>query len=140
MFKKTRERIKKLEQDHESIHKVVQHFDANKDRYIFGAGGATITFVVMKKFGGQPLIDASQNVRQNAKNQALINWKPEINQIALVKRACPEPIPVLDTLTGESYASLRRAAKITGETLSTISKDAHGLQERFALLPESVLA
>jgi len=63
------------------------------------------------------------------------------NVITVLERcACPEPIPVLDKLTGESYRSITRAAKVTGKTAAEISKDLHGVVERFEKLPNSVFA
>jgi hypothetical protein len=120
--------------------KVKRHLKDNKKVYFVGAGclavGASIGgAVVFRRFGGFPL-----EISQTAKNQALINWKPEITQIALVKKCCPDPIPVLDKLTGKPHESIRGAAKATGETIHAIRKDVHGLAERFEELPKSVFA
>src|SRR3954469_8272172 len=94
--------------------KVKNHLKENKRVYAAAVGGITVgasvaTAIVFRRFGSFPV-----EISQTAKNTALIVWKPETNQIALVKEACPDPIPVLDKLTGESYRSLTRAAKITG--------------------------
>jgi hypothetical protein len=120
--------------------KVKKHLKENKKIYLAAGGGMAVgasvaTAVILRRFDGFPL-----EISQTAKNTALIVWKPEINQIALVKKACPDPIPVLDKLTGEAYPSLRRAVEVTGETLSSISKDAQGAQDRFERLPDSVFA
>lgn len=120
--------------------KFKKHLKENQKVYLAAGGGMAVgasvaTAVVLNRLGGFPL-----EISQTAKNTALLVWKPEINQIALVKKACSEPIPVLDKLTGESYPSLRRAVEVTGETLSSISKDAQGVQERFERLPDSVFA
>lgn len=120
--------------------KVKQHLKDNKKVYLVGAGGVAVgaaaaTAVVMAQYGGFPL-----EVSQTAKNTALIVWKPKVTQIALVKNACPDPIPVMDKLTGESYCSMRRAAAVTKMAYDAVRKDANGVQERFVTLPDSVFA
>ena len=122
------------------MQRVKQHLKENKKVYAVGTGclmvGASIGgAAVFKHFGGFPL-----EISQVAKNQALINWKPEITQVALVKKCCPDPIPVRDLLTGKDYPSLRDAVRSTGETLASISKDAQGDQTRWLRLPDSVFA
>lgn len=122
------------------LDRIKRHLKDNKKVYLVGAGGVVVgasmtTVVAMARYGGLPI-----EISQTAKNTALVIWKPEITQVALVRKACPDPIPVLDKLTGEAYSSLTRAAKVTGTNLSEISKDAQGLQERFERLPDSVFA
>lgn len=120
--------------------KVKQHLRDNKKTYLAASSGVVVgaavtTMVAIHRFGGFPL-----EISQTAKNTALVVWKPEINQIALVKKACPDPIPVLDKLTGEPYGSINRAAKVTDMAYAAIREDVHGAQERFARLPDSVFA
>src|SRR3954466_4419334 len=88
-----------------------QHLKDNKTIYLVGGGCLMVGTliggaVVFRRFGGFPL-----EISQTAKNQALINWKPEITQVALIKKYCPDPIPVLDKSTGRAYESIRAAAK-----------------------------
>jgi hypothetical protein len=114
------------------------HIREHKTVYVAATTGAVVgsaitAAVVITKLGGLPV-----DVSMVAKNQALIVWKPEITQIALVRNACPTPIPVLDKVTGHAYESLRAAAKTTGETLAKISADAQGDQLRWEQLPDSV--
>jgi len=126
--------------DRTKIERVKQHLQENKKVYLVGAGclavGSSVTATtILLRLNGLPL-----EIQQKAKNTALIIWKPKITQIALVKRACREPIPVLDKLTGEPYPSINRAAAVVGKNAREIAQDIHGLQERFAALPNSVFA
>ncbi len=118
--------------------KIKRHFRENKIAYIAAGTGAAIsaavtTIVIFHRFGGFPV-----EVSQTAKNTALVIWKPEITQVALVKKCCPDPIPVRDKLTGMDYPSIRNAAKATKETIYAIRNDVHGLADRFEELPDSV--
>ena len=138
MFDKYKDRFAKLEEDHESIRKVKQHVEDNKIYYIAGASG--LTCLLVGGFGGAAL--GKTDIKQTVDSLKLIHiqYKSPNTNIALVKQACPDPIPVLDKMTGESYRSITRAAKITGENFANISKDAQGLQKRFEQLPDSVFA
>ncbi len=120
--------------------KVKTHLQENKKYYIVGAGGVVVGASLATTFGLHRVGSFPVDINQTIKNTALIVWKPQNTNIALVKKACPDPIPVLDKLTGEGYSSLNRAAKVTGKTIRYISNDAQGLQERFERLPDSVFA
>src|SRR3954463_16276029 len=101
-----------------------QHLKDNKTIYLVGGGCLVVGTliggaVVFRRFGGFPL-----EISQTAKNQALINWKPEITQVALIKKCCPDPIPVRDLLTGMDYPSISEAVRKTGTTFASITKDA----------------
>lgn len=138
MFDKYKERFDKLEEDHESVRKIKQHVEKNKLYYIAGASG--LSCLIVGGFGGAAL--GKTDVKQVVDSMKLIHIQyksPNVN-IALVKQACPDPIPVLDKMTGIPYPSIRRAAKITGMTPNEISKDLHGLADRFEALPDSVFA
>lgn len=119
--------------------KVKNHLRENKRVYAAAVSGvvagSTVVGVIMLRHAGFPL-----EINQTAKNTALIVWKPTTTQVAMVKKACPDPIPVRDKLTGMDYPSLNQAAKGTGELIRKISEDAQGLQERFERLPDSVFA
>ena len=126
--------------DPSRIQKIKQHLKDNKKAYFIGVGGVVLgasvaTGLTLFRVGRVPL-----EVNQSASNTALIVWKPKTTQIALVKKACMDPIPVLDKLTGEAYASINRAAKATGETVRSVSLDAQGASTRFERLPETVFA
>src|SRR3954470_1735942 len=121
----------------QTVEAVKDHFRRNKKFYLIGAGGAAIGATGMFVVGGGPsevkqIVDSFKIVHIQYKS-------PNVN-IALVKKTCPDPIPVLDKLTGEAYPSLRRTAAITGDSLTSISKDAQGLQLRYEALPTSVFA
>jgi hypothetical protein len=124
----------------EKTERVKQHLKDNKKVYLVGAGCLTIGTsiggaIVYRQLGGIPL-----EIRQTAKNRAVINWKPHITQVALVKKCCPDPIPVRDLVTGMDYPSISEAVRKTGETFSSITKDAQGDQIRWLRLPDSVFA
>lgn len=120
--------------------KIKRHLKENKKTYLAAVGGVAVgasvtTVMIFHRFGGFPV-----EISQTAKNTALIVWKPQNTNITLVKRCCPDPIPVLDKDTGETYASLRRAAEMTKMAYEVVRKDANGAQERFERLPDSVFA
>lgn len=120
--------------------KIKQHLQDNKKIYLISVGsaltGASVaTLVVLTHTKSWPL-----EVSQTAKNTALLVWKPEIHQIALVKNACPDPIPVLDKLTGIPYPSINNARKVTGLAFKAIRDDAFGDQKRWERLSNSIFA
>lgn len=129
-----------MEDKSSKFEKVKQHLKENKKVYLAAGGGmlvgGTVVGVVMLRHAGFQVPE----IQQTAKNTALIVWKSPPTNITLVKEACPDPIPVLDKATGEPYRSIRRAAKVTGETIHAIRKDVHGPQTRFEELPDSVFA
>jgi len=129
-----------MEDELTRFEKVKQHLRENKKVYLVGAGcltvGASIgSALVFRHLGGVPL-----EIRQSSKNTALVIWKPKITQVALVKKCCPDPIPVRDLLTGMDYPSISEAVRKTGSTFSSITKDAQGDQTRWLRLPDSVFA
>jgi hypothetical protein len=114
--------------------KVKQHLKDNKKVY-FAAGGGVVVGAVGVFFatgGHVTIVDGIKFIHIQYKS-------PNVN-VVLDRRACPDPIPVRDKLTGEAYSSINRAVKVTGETFKRISKDAHGSQERFERLPDAVFA
>jgi hypothetical protein len=119
---------------------VRQHLSDNKKVYLAAtggvvAGGTVVGVIALRHMGLQV-----PEIQQTAKNTALIVWKPTNTNIALVRRACPDPIPVLDKSTGEAYASINRAAAMTKTAYAAIRNDAHGAQERWERLSDSVFA
>jgi hypothetical protein len=129
----TRKQVMNNEQLKNKAAQVKRHLQDNKRVYLGVAGGTALGAVGMfaALHGGQ-MVDSMKLVHIQYKS-------PNIN-IALVRKACPEPIPVLDKLTGEAYPSLRRASTVTGNTLAAISNDAQGAQARFEMLPHTVFA
>lgn len=118
--------------------RIKQHVKEHKEAYIVGAScltvGASIGAVsLFVATGGHvQIVDSFKAVHIQYKS-------PNIN-VALVKMACPDPIPVLDKKTGIPYPSIRHAAKTLELTPNEISKDIHGAQEMFERLPDSVFA
>jgi len=73
MFDNFRERIKKLEEDHDNLRKIHQHVDKHKVAYVAGASGLgclVIGGTAGNIFGKKVAVSAI------AKNTALVNWKP----------------------------------------------------------------
>jgi hypothetical protein len=132
--KKFTERVK------EKAARVRQHVKDNRNVYLAAGGGVLVGGTVVGVVALRHMGFQVPEIQQTAKNTALVIWKPVNTNIVLVKQACPDPIPVLDKTTGESYRSLRRAVEATGKTLAEISKDAQGPQVRFERLPDSVFA
>jgi len=120
--------------------KCKQHLSRNKRVYAAATGGVvvggSIVGIVMLRNAGFQVPE----IQQNAKNTALIVWKSPPTNIALVRRACPDPIPVLDKSTGEAYGSINRAAEMTKTAYAAIRNDVHGAQDRWGRLPDSVFA
>jgi hypothetical protein len=65
MFDKTKERVKKFQEDHESVHKIIQHVEKNKNTYLTGAGCLGAGFV-FGKYYQRPIIIDFQPVINNA--------------------------------------------------------------------------
>jgi hypothetical protein len=120
--------------------RVKQHLKDNRQVYLAAAGGAVIGGTIVGAISLRRVGFQMPEIQQTAKNTALVVWKSPPTNIALVREACPDPIPVLDKMTGESYRSITRAMKMTGETIKSISKDVHGDQTRWERLPDSVFA
>ena len=118
--------------------KIQQHVQDNKVPYIVGITG--VSCLAVGGFGGAILGNVDTKLTVDSMKLIHIQYKSPNTNIALVKRACPDPIPVLDKMTGEPYRSIRRAAAATGRNIMDISKDAQGVQERFERLPDSVFA
>jgi hypothetical protein len=124
-----------LDKLNEQIDRAKQHLKNNKKLYIVGTG-----CLIAGGFAGG--IIGKTDVKQTVDSLKLIHiqYKSPNYNLALVKRECMPPMPVRDKMTGIPYPSLNVAAKHTGQTVRAISKDAHGLQEQFERLPDSVFA
>jgi hypothetical protein len=120
------------EEDRETTkyQKFKKHLKENKKVYLVGAGCLTAGYFLRPQVVN--VVDVF-NLKYKSPTTT------EITNIILSKRACPEPIPVRDKLTGEAYASIRRAAKVTGMHVVNIAKDVKGAQTRFERLPDYVL-
>lgn len=124
----------------EKAARIKQHVKDNRTTYLAAAGGAVIGGSIVGVIALRHMGLQMPEIQQTAKNTALIVWKPVNTNIALVREACPDPIPVRHKPTGEDFRSIRRAAEMTGTNAREISKDIHGLQELFERLPDSVFA
>src|SRR3982750_1353999 len=123
-----------LEDNSSKFEKFKQHLKDNQKVY-FAAGGGMVVGAVGVFFttgGHVTIVDGVKFIHLQYKS-------PNVN-IVLDRRACPDPIPVRDKLTGEAYASINRTAAMTKTAYAAIRNDAHGAQERFERLPDSVIA
>src|SRR3954470_6161276 len=123
-----------MDDDASKFEKFKQHLKDNKKVYFAASGGVVVGAVgVFLATGGHvTIVDGVKFIHLQYKS-------PNVN-IVLDRRACPDPIPVRDKVTGEAYASINRAAAMTKIAYAAIRSDAHGAQERFERLPESVFA
>ena len=113
--------------------KLIAHVERNKNTYMGVVGGFVVGGVVFHKAPQVKSIVDAYKIQINSPTTNMVSTN-------LQRKACPNPIPVRDKLTGEPYRSFNRAAKVTGEPISKISKDVHGFQERFERLPDAVFA
>lgn len=112
---------------------IKQHWQEHKREYITGASCLALGFFLSSKGTDVKSVVDAYKIQINSPTTNLVTT-------ALERRACPNPIPVRDKFTGEPYRSFNRAAKVTGEPISKIAKDVHGVQERFERLPDTVFA
>jgi hypothetical protein len=127
-----------LDKTKENCLRVKVHIKDHKVAYIAGATGLGCLIVG----GAVGVAIGRADTKQFVDSMKLVHIQyksPNIN-IALVKRACPDPIPVLDKTTGEAYASINRAAAMTKTAYAAIRNDAHGAQNRWERLSDSVFA
>lgn len=115
--------------------KVKRHLKENKKVYLAAGGGAIVgaAGLFLATGGHVTIVEAFKGVHIQYKS-------PNITLVELERRACPDPIPVRDKLTGEVYASINRAAAMTKTAYAAIRTDAHGTQNRWERLPDSVFA
>lgn len=117
------------------IAEMKQHVSENKKVYIASVGGVVVggVGVFIGSGGGIQFVDSLKLVH--------IQWKsPNVAVTVLERRGCREAIPVIWRKTGEPFASIRRAAEVSGETARDIAADVHGLGENFVRAPDSILA
>ena len=121
---------------HQRIVEAKQHLKDHKRDYTIGVTSLVVGGVGVCVFGNRgAIVQKSQNI-------ALLVWKPTTNQVQIVleRRACNEPMPVRYKLTGEPFASINRAAQVTGWNKGEIAADVKGVAEHFEKLPDSILA
>lgn len=106
MFDKYKERWAKFEEDHEAIHKVRIHFEKNGKIYLVGAGC----------LGAGYLFRGNSEQIVKARNFAGIAYRsPQTNLVVtqLTRRGHPGYM-IKCVNTGETFASIRRAAEAMG--------------------------
>lgn len=115
MFEKAKARIKKLEEDHESVHKVIQHVEENKTTYLLTAGAFSAGIIVR---GRAPEI--KQIIKP--KNLMGLGYKsPQImNTIVLPAKGDPGDV-VQNLRTMETYPSKGELARALGMDRSRVS-------------------
>lgn len=129
MFKKAKERIKKLEEDHESIRKAKAHVEKYQLVYA-AAGSSVITLVAVRTFGGPQVI-----VREAANLPAVINntvapvIAPVMNNIGNQQTNTfggPMTKMVKCLETGEIWETVTDAAEAAGTSLAYMSRHLNG--------------
>jgi hypothetical protein len=126
MFENIRARIKKLEEDHESIHKAKLHVE--KYQLVYAAAGSSVlTLVAVRTFGGPQVI-----VREAANLPAVINntVAPVFNNEnvgnQLVNNGGHMRKIVRCLETDELWPSMSKAAEAAGHSLTRMSDQIHG--------------
>lgn len=112
------------------IRRIKHHLEDHKVTYLTGAGCLATGYFLRPQVVN--IVDVCNFKYKSPTETTIIN--------ILERRACMDPIPVRDKLTGEIYASINRAATVTGATVRSISNDAQGAAERFERLSDEVLA
>lgn len=112
------------------LERIKQHLQENKKVYLVGAGCLGAGYFLRPQVVN--IVDVCNLKYKSPTTTTIIN--------VLERRACPDPIPVRDKVTGEIYASMRRAAAATQVAYDKIRKDVHGGQERFEELSDAVFA
>src|SRR3954462_7957903 len=105
------------EQKEGRLARAKRHLKENKKVYFAASGGMIVGAVgVFLATGGHvTIVDGVKFIHLQYKS-------PNVN-IVLDRRACPDPIPVRDKVTGEAYASINRAAAMTKIAYAAIRSD-----------------
>jgi hypothetical protein len=124
MFEKAKERIKKLEEDHESIHKVVQHVEDHKETYIIGAGCLTAGYFLR---GGTP--DVKQILKSHPRISGLAYKSSQTINNTVVQEMVRQGEPGKKTFWVEKqlwFPSRKLAAIASGISITSVSKVCDG--------------
>lgn len=133
MFDRTRERIQKLEEDHDNLRKVHAHVEKHKLVYACGATG--VGCLAVGVFGGAVFGgETAAKVIPKAKNIMLFGYKsPQtINQETIVNVAArgERGHVIIDAMTGNPVGtSIREAAKNEGMSRRTMQEVLRGVRE-----------
>ncbi len=125
MFDKTRERIQKLEEDHDSVRAAHQHFTTHREKYLV-VTAVGVTYVVTKRYGGSPdVVQSFTNSTDNvaivvnrSKNVEIINKYLNVRNYNAVPTRCVE--------TGMEWSSQVEAAEAMKIPQSVISQHING--------------
>jgi len=119
MFDRAKERIKKLEEDHESIRKAKAHVEKYQLVYA-AAGSSALTLVAVRVFGGPQVIvkDSAGPVFNNTVAPVMQNV---VNTIVLPAHGDPGDV-VQNLRTLETYASKGEMARELGIARAIVSK------------------
>lgn len=131
MFDNFKARMKKLEEDHESIHKVVQHVEEHKMAYVAGASGVGCLIIggtAGSIFGREVL------VKPIAKNAMLMGYKSPQSivqeTIVHVSAKGERGHVIIDAVTGVPVGrSLREAATNEGISRTALRETCRGLRD-----------
>lgn len=125
MFEKTKARIAKFEEDHDSLRKVHQHVTDNKLVYAV-VGTSAATFLVTKQFGGGP--DVIQSFTNSTDNVAtIINRSKNVDIVVKYLNTRNYNANACRCIeTGQKFASQEEAAEAFNMASSILSKHLNG--------------
>jgi hypothetical protein len=127
MFDKTRERIAHLEETNETFRKVATHIRTNKKVYL-GVGGGLAAGVILSNRADLKQTIGSFNLmyKSTATNIVITN---------IVRRGHPG-YKIVNNITGEVAASIRRMAEMDGRSRTFIKANAKGDNPIYTILGE----
>jgi hypothetical protein len=96
MFEKAKERVAKLEEDHESLRKVHQHVEKYQTVYA-AVGGSAITLVAVKLFGKPQVIVKGAESLPSLINAPVFNNMPVISTVVNNAGHCTKVVQDLET-------------------------------------------
>jgi hypothetical protein len=130
MFDKYKDRFKKFEEDHESVHKVIQHVEDHKIAYIAGASG--VSCLIIGGVAGMK-IGPDTAIKPIAKNVMLLGYKsPQTIKQEIVHIAArgDRGHVIIDAITGNVVGrSQNEAAILEGISRNSLRNNVAGLTE-----------
>lgn len=127
MFEKTKARVAKLEETNETFRRVSTHVKEHKNTYL-GVGGGAVAGIVISHRSGLKQTIGSFNImyRSTATNIVVTN---------VTRRGHPG-YKIVNNVTGEAAASIRRMAELDGRSRSFIKANTDGESPIYTILGE----
>jgi hypothetical protein len=127
MFDKYKARFKKFEEDHESVHKGIQHVEKNKTVYA-AIGGSALTFAGVKAFGRTP--ELKQILKSNPSISGIAYKSSQVINNTIVQEMVRQGEPGKKTFWVEKgiwFPSRKCAAIASGVSITSVSKICDGV-------------